>query len=82
MMKAMISWFHQILGKPDIAEFSQRVYIGMGKIWAESPGFDMEKLPGTQIHIILPLKPAPFATKSSAAFIGMEIDKDTPDITV
>ena len=53
-----------------------------GKIWAESPGFDMEKLPGTQIHIILPLKPAPFATKSSAAFIGMEIDKDTPDITV
>lgn len=55
-----------------------------GKIWAESPGYDMEKLPGTQIHIILPLKPVPFTatTKSSSAFIGLQVDENTPDIKV
>jgi signal transduction histidine kinase len=55
-----------------------------GKIWAESPGYDMEKLPGTQIHIILPLKPAPFAatTTRPSAFIGLQVDENTPDIKV
>jgi signal transduction histidine kinase len=54
-----------------------------GKIWAESSGYDMEKLPGTQIHIILPIKPAPFATKpSSAAFIGVDAQGNLPEIKV
>jgi len=54
-----------------------------GKIWAESTGYDMEKLPGTQIHIILPIRPAPFATKSSSsAFIGMDASGNLPDIKV
>ena len=55
-----------------------------GKIWAESPGYDMEKLPGTQIHIILPLKPAPFAATTTlpSAFIGLQVDENTPDIKV
>ena len=26
-----------------------------GKIWAESPGHDEERLPGTTVHILLPL---------------------------
>lgn len=26
-----------------------------GKIWAESPGFDEEKCPGSQFHVILPV---------------------------
>jgi signal transduction histidine kinase len=27
-----------------------------GRIWVESPGMDMEKLPGTTVHIVLPTK--------------------------
>lgn len=28
-----------------------------GKIWVESPGHDMDKLPGTTVHVLLPLNP-------------------------
>jgi signal transduction histidine kinase len=27
-----------------------------GKIWVESPGCDEEKCPGSQFHVILPLR--------------------------
>jgi len=27
-----------------------------GRIWVESPGMDMEKLPGTTVHVVLPTK--------------------------
>ncbi|MBI3361344.1 MAG: GAF domain-containing sensor histidine kinase, partial [Chloroflexi bacterium] len=30
-----------------------------GRIWVESPGFSMEKLPGSQFHVLLPLRPPP-----------------------
>lgn len=29
-----------------------------GKIWVESPGFDEEKCPGSQFHVVLPLRPS------------------------
>jgi signal transduction histidine kinase len=31
-----------------------------GKIWVESAGCDMEKLPGSRFHVILPIKPPAF----------------------
>jgi len=32
-----------------------------GKVWAESPGYDEEKFPGSTFHILLPIG-NPFAT--------------------
>jgi signal transduction histidine kinase len=32
-----------------------------GKVWAESPGYDEEKLPGSTFHILLPIG-NPFST--------------------
>ncbi|HVU14038.1 MAG TPA: GAF domain-containing sensor histidine kinase [Phototrophicaceae bacterium] len=34
-----------------------------GKIWAESPGHDMEKFPGTTFYILLPITPPQDATR-------------------
>ena len=30
-----------------------------GKIWAESPGFDEVRRPGTTVHILLPMRARP-----------------------
>jgi signal transduction histidine kinase len=43
-----------------------------GRVWAESPGFDKDKLPGTKILVILPVKPPALTGKGVPAFIGME----------
>jgi hypothetical protein len=29
-----------------------------GRIWVESPGFDMESRPGSQFHVLLPVRSA------------------------
>ncbi len=51
-----------------------------GRIWAESPGYDKDKFPGTQIHVILPLKPSPFTGKNAPSLIG-EAMSNTPNPT-
>jgi len=38
-----------------------------GKIWAESEGYDEEKLPGSTFHILLPVRKPPFNVKGSEA---------------
>ena len=38
-----------------------------GKIWAESKGYDEEKLPGSTFHILLPVRKSPSNTKGSEA---------------
>ncbi|MEK7310498.1 MAG: GAF domain-containing sensor histidine kinase [Chloroflexota bacterium] len=43
-----------------------------GRVWAESPGFDKDKLPGTKILVILLVKPPALTGKGVPAFIGME----------
>jgi signal transduction histidine kinase len=43
-----------------------------GRVWAESPGFDKDKLPGTKILVVLPVKPPALTGKGVPAFIGME----------
>jgi signal transduction histidine kinase len=45
-----------------------------GRIWAESPGYDRDACPGTQIHIILPLRPSPFSGKNAPSLIGENLD--------
>ena len=38
-----------------------------GKVWAESPGFDMQNMPGSAFHVLLPLQPDPP--------MGVELDR-------
>jgi signal transduction histidine kinase len=38
-----------------------------GQIWVESDGFDREKCPGSQFHVILPLVPMPASNQKSTA---------------
>ena len=42
-----------------------------GEIWVESTGFDMEKFPGTTMHVILPVQPPAISAAAEA-----EIKKD------
>ncbi len=41
-----------------------------GRIWAESPGYDKDKYPGTKIYVVLPLKPSPFTGKNAPSLFG------------
>lgn len=39
-----------------------------GTIWAESPGYDEEKLPGSAFHIMIPMKTPPASNAMAALF--------------
>lgn len=43
-----------------------------GKLWVESPGYNEQTLPGSQFHVVLPLRPAAFpqqaVTQNGASF--------------
>ncbi len=41
-----------------------------GRIWAESPGHDEQKFPGSRFHVILPVQPGYLEGEDSAAFMA------------
>ncbi|MBM4422399.1 MAG: HAMP domain-containing histidine kinase [Chloroflexi bacterium] len=43
-----------------------------GRVWAESPGFDKDKYPGTKIFVVLPIHPPAVTGKGVPAFIGLD----------
>ena len=45
-----------------------------GRIWAESPGYDEERCPGTTMHILLPLHRQP-PERASERLLGLEADR-------
>jgi signal transduction histidine kinase len=47
-----------------------------GRVWAESPGYNPEKLPGSRFHVELPLKPPAFATSRPAGGASPGARKD------
>jgi signal transduction histidine kinase len=49
-----------------------------GRIWMESPGHDPEKLPGTRVFIILPIRPPAFDPRALSASDEATGRKDLP----
>jgi hypothetical protein len=49
-----------------------------GRIWMESPGHDPEKLPGTRVFIVLPIRPPAFDPRALSASDEATGRKDLP----
>jgi signal transduction histidine kinase len=45
-----------------------------GHIWAKSPGYDEENLPGSQFHVLLPVRSSRLAL-ASAAFVAAQVQE-------
>ena len=54
-----------------------------GRIWAESSGYDEQMRPGSQFHVILPVRPHCLESRGLDAFIAaMRVDTDPVGLTV